>query len=199
MIRLDRVIETVSSTSLLDAPAELVARIGHGLPARIAKRSQDLLGHPLHPALTDLPIGFWTSAWTLDLLPSRNRTEGAARTLIGLGLLSTVPTVVSGFGDAAGMSRGGRRTAAMHAALNVGATAAQAWSWWLRRGGTSPKARAVGQLGAVLATAAAAVGGHLAFPPDDESSQVDGPVNRPVTSAATGPDGDPAAAWVSGN
>jgi hypothetical protein len=23
------------------------------------------LGHPLHPLLTDLPIGFWTSAWVL--------------------------------------------------------------------------------------------------------------------------------------
>lgn len=29
------------------------------------------LGHPLHPMLTDLPIGFWTSAFTLDLLGGR--------------------------------------------------------------------------------------------------------------------------------
>ena len=25
------------------------------------------LGHPLHPALSDLPIGFWTSSFVLDL------------------------------------------------------------------------------------------------------------------------------------
>ena len=29
------------------------------------------LGHPLHPLLTDLPIGFWTSAFTLDLVGGR--------------------------------------------------------------------------------------------------------------------------------
>src|SRR5688500_15069594 len=26
------------------------------------------LGHPVHPALTDLPIGFWTSAMAVDFL-----------------------------------------------------------------------------------------------------------------------------------
>ena len=30
------------------------------------------LGHPLHPLLTDLPIGFWTSAFTLDLVGGRS-------------------------------------------------------------------------------------------------------------------------------
>jgi uncharacterized membrane protein len=123
-----------------------------------------MLGHPVHPALTDLPIGFWTSAWTLDLLPGRDRTAGAARTLIGLGVLSTVPTVATGLGDAAGMSAEGRRTASLHAALNGAATVAFAFSWWLRRGEAQGRARAIAQLGAVLATAGAAVGGHLAFP-----------------------------------
>ena len=32
----------------------------------------DWLGHPLHPMLTDLPIGFWTSAVTLDFLAPRS-------------------------------------------------------------------------------------------------------------------------------
>ena len=34
------------------------------------------LGHPLHPLLTDLPIGFWTSAFTLDLVGGRGHASG---------------------------------------------------------------------------------------------------------------------------
>ena len=165
-------IESVARAAPLDGAADLVGRLSRGLPESIAERSRALLGHPVHPALTDLPIGFWTSAWTLDLLPGRDRTADAARTLIGLGLLSTVPTVVTGLGDAAEMSHDGRRTAALHAALNVGATAALACSWWLRRGEAQGRARTIAQLGAVLATAAAAVGGHLAFPGDENEQDV---------------------------
>jgi uncharacterized membrane protein len=169
VIKLDRWIESAGSASALEGPADVVRRVGRGLPARLAERGQAVLGHPVHPAMTDLPIGFWTSAWALDLLPSRDRTAAAARTLLGLGVLSTGPAVLTGLGDAAGMSSAKRRQAALHAALNVGATAAFACSWWLRRGQTSTRARAVAHLGAALATAAAAVGGHLAFPPDDET------------------------------
>jgi uncharacterized membrane protein len=189
-IKLDGLIDSVASMGALQGPADRVARLGRGLPARIAERSQAVLGHPLHPALTDLPIGFWTSAWTLDLLPSRNRTAAAARTLIGLGLLSTGPTVLTGLGDAASMSSVGRRKAALHAALNVGATVAFACSWWLRRDETSARARAVAQLGAVLATAGAALGGHLAFPPDPEDTD---------TAAAAPPDSNRAAPPALGN
>jgi uncharacterized membrane protein len=173
VIKLDRWIESAGSANALEGPAELVRRVGRGLPTRLAERAQTLLGHPVHPPMTDLPIGFWTSAWALDLLPNRDRTTAAARTLIGLGVLSTGPAVLTGLGDAAGMPTTKRRQAALHAALNVGATAAFACSWWLRRGETSSRARAVAHLGAALATAAAAVGGHLAFPPDDEAAGSD--------------------------
>ena len=35
------------------------------------------LGHPLHPALSDLPIGMWTSAGLLDLTGTNPRTAAA--------------------------------------------------------------------------------------------------------------------------
>src|SRR5438552_17351851 len=37
------------------------------------------LGQPVHPALTGLPVGFWTSAAVLDLVPG---SERAAKVLI---------------------------------------------------------------------------------------------------------------------
>ena len=56
------------------------------------------LGHALHPLLTDVTIGSFTSAVALDWLGG-DESEPAARRLIGLGLLSTLPTVASGYSD----------------------------------------------------------------------------------------------------
>ena len=55
------------------------------------------LGHALHPLLTDFPLGCWTSALVLDLLPGRHRR--ASRTLIGLGLLAVPPTAAAGLSE----------------------------------------------------------------------------------------------------
>ena len=165
--KLDPFMEAIAGSDGLDRPAELVATVGGGAPRRLAQRAQSLLGHPAHPPLTDLPIGFWTSAWLLDLLPGRAATAVAARRLIGLGLLSTVPAVVSGLGDASSLSHRERRLSAAHASLNTGATLAFALSWWMRRRETTGTARVVAHAGAALATAAAAMGGHLAFRSDD--------------------------------
>ena len=71
---LSRIADGIGRQTSLDGPAELVT----GRIARILGRgavkdglSGTWLGHPLHPLLTDLPIGFWTSAFTLDLLGGR--------------------------------------------------------------------------------------------------------------------------------
>ena len=56
-------------------------------------------GHALHPVLTDLAIGFWTSSATLDLL-RRGRSAEASRALVGWGVLSALPTAVTGLATA---------------------------------------------------------------------------------------------------
>jgi uncharacterized membrane protein len=165
--KVEPIIEALAGTGSLDRPAQLVADVGGGAVRSAAQRAHAFLGHPAHPALTDMPIGFWTSAWTLDLLPGRARSANAARTLIGLGVLSTMPAVVSGVGDAAALPLRERRLSAAHASLNVAATVAFALSWWMRRNETSNAARAVAHVGAALATAGATIGGHLAFRPAD--------------------------------
>jgi hypothetical protein len=162
MPSLGRLIDDLTSRRVLDGPARLVARVGRGTPRRIADRGEGLLGHPSHPLFTDLPIGFWTSAWVLDLLPG-GHSDVAARRLLALGVLSTAPAVVTGLGDATYLDHEHRRAAAVHGALNVAATIVFAYSWWLRRNGTTPQARLTCHLGAALATAAGAIGGHLAF------------------------------------
>src|SRR5215218_3409711 len=63
-------------------------------------RTKDLLagtwlGHPAHPMLTDLPIGAWTSALILDLVAGR-QARRAADALVGVGVLTAVPTAMTG-------------------------------------------------------------------------------------------------------
>src|SRR5919199_4229455 len=56
------------------------------------------LGHPLHPALTDVPIGSFTAATVLDLVGGE-RFEDAVEALLALGIVTTVPTASAGLAD----------------------------------------------------------------------------------------------------
>ena len=80
----------LESLSALDPVVRTVRPLADALVADPARR--DLLrgawlGHPLHPVLTDLPIGLWTSATVLDLVGGRSARPAATR-LVGLGLLA---------------------------------------------------------------------------------------------------------------
>jgi uncharacterized membrane protein len=121
------------------------------------------LGHPLHPALTDLPIGFRTSAVTLDFLAPRSGKR-AAQLFVGLGTLTAVPTVMAGLADASSIDdRGTRRVAAAHALGNGVATVMFALSWRARRHGHGARGVLWSLLGTGVATGAGYLGGHLAF------------------------------------
>src|SRR5438270_10898652 len=67
--------------------------LGRG-PAKDAL-SGTWLGHSLHPLLTDIPIGSFTSATVLDFLGGKKGRK-AADLLVALGLLSSVPTAAAG-------------------------------------------------------------------------------------------------------
>src|SRR6185295_14478021 len=55
------------------------------------------LGHPLHPVLTDIPIGAWTLAIALDAfeaMSGRKECGSAADLAIGVGLIGAVGSAV---------------------------------------------------------------------------------------------------------
>lgn len=122
------------------------------------------LGHSLHRVLTDLPIGFWTSANLLDLVGPAG-SGAAAQRMVALGVLSAVPTAVAGAADwTAFDAPEDRRTGMVHAVGNSVALAAFTASWCARRQGRDGLGRTLGYLGAAVATGAAYLGGHLAEP-----------------------------------
>jgi uncharacterized membrane protein len=158
-----------------------IARRLDRYPAAARFLRGDWLGHPLHPALTDLPIGFWTSAWVMDLTPG-GRT--AARRLIGLGVLSAVPAALAGAADWPKLSRQKDPAAVAHLTANLTATALYALSWRARHRGHGIRGFALAQLGAAAATAGGALGGHLAFGRDRSSTRVDLNANDEAIAAA---------------
>ncbi|GAA4851217.1 hypothetical protein GCM10023221_33380 [Luteimicrobium xylanilyticum] len=122
------------------------------------------LGHPLHPALSDVPIGLWTSAVVLDL--SGRRYERAARRLVGLGLLAVAPTALAGLADWRTTEPPARGAGAAHAALNSAGAALLAGSWVARRRGHRARGVLLALAGTGAAGAGAYLGGHLVFVED---------------------------------
>jgi uncharacterized membrane protein len=114
--------------------------------------------------LTDLPIGFFTSSFVLDLVGGRS-SRTASQRLIGLGLLSVVPTALTGLSDDAGQSDDSRirRVGAVHAIGNGLAAVLYLRSWTARRRGNHLLGVVFGLLGAGAATFGGALGGHMAF------------------------------------
>ena len=120
------------------------------------------LGHALHPALTDLVVGSWTSAFILDLVGGE-RAADAADTLVGIGILSALPTAATGLSDWADTTGREQRMGFAHGAGNVAALGAYVLSYLARRTGRRGLGVALGMLGGGIASATAYLGGHLVF------------------------------------
>lgn len=122
------------------------------------------LGHPLHPVLVDLPIGFWTSSMLLDLFGGE-RTASAARQLVGAGVVSALPAALTGLKDwdSLGEERPAKRVGLVHAVNNSIALACYTGSWMARRRGRRGLGVALGLFGQAFALAGAYLGGHLAY------------------------------------
>ena len=72
--RLDEVTHDVEErlAPVEDVVSEGLDGVAHAMPSRARSvLGGDWLGHPLHPLLTDLPIGFWTSSFVLDFAGKR--------------------------------------------------------------------------------------------------------------------------------
>ena len=100
----------------------------HGVP----------LGQPAHPALTGLPLGFWTSAAVLD---SGSRLGPGRRTLIALGLAAAVPTAATGWVDWSELHREQQRVGLVHAASGACASVLFAGSLLARMTGPDRQRR----------------------------------------------------------
>jgi nitrite reductase/ring-hydroxylating ferredoxin subunit/uncharacterized membrane protein len=166
--RLHHLAERVGAAAGLDGPAEAVAGWVRGIVPKGPIKdtlSGTPLGHALHPLLTDLPIGTWTSASLLDLVGGR-AARPASRRLIAAGLLAAVPTAASGLNDWADTTPADdsvRRVGAVHAVANVAALGLYAASLAARRGDRHGRGVALGLAGIGALSVGGHLGGHLSY------------------------------------
>ena len=119
------------------------------------------LGHAVHPMLTDVAIGTWTSASVLDLLGGPD-SSAAAQRLIGTGLLAAGPTAWTGWAEWSAAGSRDKRVGLVHAVTNAVAIGVYAASWLARRRGRHGTGARLALAGAAVSGAGAYLGGHLA-------------------------------------
>ena len=120
------------------------------------------LGHPLHPPLTDVAIGAWTSAVALEWFGGQRSGPGADR-LVALGVLSAIPTAAAGLNDWATLEGQDRRLGLVHGTTNVVATGLFGASWLARKTGHRFFGRTLALAGYGTVSIGAFLGGHLSF------------------------------------
>ncbi|MHA7239497.1 DUF2231 domain-containing protein [Arthrobacter sp. TMS1-12-1] len=121
-----------------------------------------VLGHSIHPLLTDVTLGCWLSASILDLGGGAQSRSGATL-LVGTGVVAAVPTAISGAGDWAGMEGPERRIAAVHALGTDIAVFLHLGSLIARRRGRFALGTGLGLAGNVVVAGSGFLGGHLAL------------------------------------
>ncbi|MCU1460672.1 MAG: iron-sulfur protein [Acidimicrobiales bacterium] len=133
-------------------------------PGTVAKDalSGTWLGHPLHPLLTDIPIGCFTSASIVDVVGGRRGRRSADR-LLALGLLSAVPTAAAGLADWSETTGETRRLGVVHALANTVGLGFYAKSYWSRKRGQRARGVAQALIGMGAMTAGGYLGAHLTF------------------------------------
>jgi nitrite reductase/ring-hydroxylating ferredoxin subunit/uncharacterized membrane protein len=118
------------------------------------------LGHPLHTALVQLPIGSFLSATLLDLLGGDERS---ADLLAGIGLASSLPAAAAGATDWSKSNPSTQRVGLVHALLNTAGLALWTGSLVARRAGRRRAGTGWGLVGTAVLGASAAIGGHLSY------------------------------------
>jgi nitrite reductase/ring-hydroxylating ferredoxin subunit len=147
----------------LAEPLDEISELVQGAVKAVPKPVRDVLdgvwfGNPLHPALTDVPIGAWSAAFVLDLVGSE-----AADGALAVGVLGAVPTALTGLNDWSHLKDDARRIGTIHALVNTAGLTLNVLSLAARR-------RGMRGIGRVLSTVAyggvlfsAHLGGHLSF------------------------------------
>jgi nitrite reductase/ring-hydroxylating ferredoxin subunit/uncharacterized membrane protein len=123
-------------------------------------------GLPLHPALTDVPVGAWTAAFGLDcisMLSSSQAVRDAADGALAMGIAGAVPAAATGASDWRDLIGEERRLANVHALFNVAGLSLSVASVVERKRGHRKVGRALSALGLACSATAAHLGGELSY------------------------------------
>ena len=121
---------------------------------------------PLHPALTDVPVGSWTAALVfdgLDLATDSRAMRNAADASLAFGVLGALGAAVTGLSDWRYLSGGSRRMGVAHGLLNAIGLTLNVVSLVLRATGRRNAGRLTFLAGYSVSGMAAHLGGELSY------------------------------------
>ena len=121
---------------------------------------------PLHPALTDVPVGSWTAAAVFDGLDAATGSramKNAADASVTVGVLGGLAAATTGLSDWRYLSGGSRRMGVAHGLLNTIALVLSVASLILRATGRRNAGRLAFLAGYSLSGLAAHIGGELSY------------------------------------
>ena len=124
------------------------------------------LAHPLHPVLTDVPVGAWTTTCVLDalsLLSGDDSLSAAADISLATGLAGAAGSAVTGWTDWSDTYGEERKVGLLHGLTMVAATLLYVNSLVARRTGSRGAGMALSAAGYALATAGAYLGGSQVY------------------------------------
>jgi len=168
----DRLVDKLARNTALDPIANAI-----GVPMRKALDSAGplgpiadvlhgtQLGHPLHPAVTDVPIGAWSLATLFDALEAAGNTRFAAASdlAVGVGLAGGLAALASGWAEWADTKDDPQRLGLVHATLNEIAFALYATSLVLRLRKQRGAGLATAFAGYAFVSFSAYLGGELSY------------------------------------
>jgi nitrite reductase/ring-hydroxylating ferredoxin subunit/uncharacterized membrane protein len=165
MSMLQKTARRLERAEALDGAAKPVSKaVQRAVRPRLVRNllSGTNLGHPLHPTLTDVPIGAWSMAALLDTVGGR-QSEPAADLLVRTGVVAALPTAVTGLNDWSDTLGAERRVGLVHAAANTAALSLYVASMVDRARGNRRRGKMLGFAGLGFMVASAYLGGHLSF------------------------------------
>lgn len=160
-----------ASQTWLDGVSDRVQPIVREAVAKTGRRGADLLdgvwlGAPLHPALTDVPVGALTAAVALDVVGVATRSRVVDRQADGalaVSVAGALAAAATGLSDWRYLRGERRRLAAAHGLMNSAGLVLNATSLGLRLADRRGAGRVASALGFAVAGLAAHVGGQLSF------------------------------------
>ena len=162
---LDSLVASIERFDRLDGFASSFSdAIGKAVQPRAVRNilSGTVIGHPIHPMLTDIPIGAWSMAAILDTVGGR-AMEPAADLLVSVGIAAAVPTAAAGLNDWSDTQGKPRRVGLVHAAANSVALGLYTASAVARSAGNRGLAKSFGLAGFGILMFGGFLGGHLSY------------------------------------
>lgn len=159
-----RTVHRIGESQLAERIARAQELVYGPLIARVRRSPlhSDVLGHSLHPPLTDVTLGCWLATSLLDAAGGKE-SRRAATLLAGAGLLASVPTALAGAADWAELFGPERRIGAVHAVGTDVAGALLAASLVARLRGEHGRGVRLAAAGNLVLVGAGFLGGHLAL------------------------------------